>query len=95
MCWKLGGFSHDLTGEISNPLEILNIIQNATSAKAEIVTQIKIEDKKIIEYLNKLEELHKQGQISDKAYFKLKDEYEKRLKRIEEESQGTIVKGEI
>ncbi|MEM2642099.1 MAG: hypothetical protein QXM98_06825 [Thermoproteota archaeon] len=91
-CWKLGGFSNDSTGELSNPLEILNIIQNAILAKMRIITPTNPEEKKIIEYLDKLEKLHKQGQISDKAYSKLKEEYERKLKK-KEDFTGTIVRG--
>ncbi|MGC9203275.1 MAG: hypothetical protein ACP5HX_11485 [Thermoproteota archaeon] len=71
MCWKLGGFSEDLTGEIENPLKIIDMINKS------IVLD---ETKKLREYLYKLEEAYKNGDVSEIVYKKLKQEYESKLK---------------
>jgi hypothetical protein len=86
MCWKLGGFNEDSTGEIGNPLAILDIIQGAIFAKVGrqigSETQVKAvgeEVEKIRGYLSKLEELHRKGEIPDRVYRKLKEEYNRKL----------------
>jgi|GEM_PF-5367644 uncharacterized protein YbaR (Trm112 family) len=71
MCWKLGGFKKDLTGEIENPLEIVDIINKSVASD---------ETKKLREYLSKLEEMYKEGNVSETVYKKLKQEYENKLK---------------
>jgi hypothetical protein len=71
MCWKLEGFSEDLTGEIENPLKIIDVINKSIALD---------ETKKLKEYLYKLEDLYEKGDISEIVYKKLKQEYESKLK---------------
>ncbi|MGC9086875.1 MAG: hypothetical protein ACP5IT_11845, partial [Thermoproteota archaeon] len=65
------GFSEDLTGEIENPLKIIDVINKSIALD---------ETKKLKEYLYKLEDLYEKGDISEIVYKKLKQEYESKLK---------------